>query len=85
MDRGWLFSGYSVYSAAMHYSTGGKLAAATLRVADRAVSSRQTEPQMANQVGSYLLPAGVMESEWTVDRRNCHLACMGRRHDGCPH
>lgn len=36
MDRSWLVSGYCVYSTAMHSSTGGRLATATLRVADRA-------------------------------------------------
>ena len=68
MDRGWLVSGYSVYSAAVHYSTGGRLAEAMLRLAGRAVSLRMTEPGVAGRVGPCLLPAGIVERE---DLRPC--------------
>lgn len=46
---GWLVSGYCVYSVAMHYSTGDRLAAATLGVVDRVVSLRLTETKIAGQ------------------------------------
>ncbi|KAK2893663.1 hypothetical protein Q8A73_016147 [Channa argus] len=52
LDRSWLASGHCVYPTAMHYSTGGRLVAATLMVADRAVSLRLTGPQVAGQTAS---------------------------------
>lgn len=85
MDRSWLVSGYCVYSAALCYSTGGRLAAATLRVADRAVSLRLTDAQMAGQVGPCLLLVQIIESGWTEDGSNCCLKCMVRLNDGWPH
>lgn len=49
-----------MYPTAMHYSTGGGLAAATLRVADRAVPLKLTEPQVAGQVLLRLLLEGII-------------------------
>lgn len=71
-----------MYPTATHCSTGGGLTAATLRVADGAVSSRLTEPQVAGQVGLCLLLAGIREAEKTVEMRTGCLAKTCRRHDG---
>ncbi|KAK2833249.1 hypothetical protein Q5P01_017138 [Channa striata] len=49
MDRSWLASGHCAYPTALHYSTGIRLVAATLTVADRAVPLRLTEPRVAGQ------------------------------------
>lgn len=49
----------------MCHPTGGRLAAATLREADRAVSLRLTDAQMAGKVGPCLLLVQILETGWT--------------------
>lgn len=71
---GWLVSGYCVYSAAGRCSTGDWLAAATMLVADRVVSPRLSETQIADLREPCQLSLGIIELGWTLDRRNCHLA-----------
>lgn len=82
MDRSWLVSGYCVYSAAMCYSTGGRLAASTQ--GGRQSCIIEADRGSDCWPGS-LLPAGIIEPGWTADRSNCHLTCMCRHHNGWPH
>lgn len=79
MDRSWLVSGYCVYSAAMCYSTGGRLAAATQGGRQSCVT--EADRGSVGWPGS-LLPAEIIEPGWTAHRSNCHLTYTGRHHNG---